>query len=469
MADNYGYTELVGSLRKSFREGKMKSYEARIKLLKQLHLMLQENEQEIYDALHQDLHKCKVEANLMEVLQVRIPIGEAIGQLHNWMKPEKKSGDLLNRMNTCEIRKDPLGVVLVIGAWNYPVQLCLLPIVGAIAAGNCVILKPSEVSPTIAGVLEKLIHKYLDKDCIHVVNGGIPETTALLKQRFDHILYTGSANVGKIVMTAAAKHLTPVTLELGGKCPAIVDKTCDFSTITQRIVWGKFCNAGQTCLAVDYILCPKDCQQDLVESLTSAIKKFYGENPQKSDSYGRIVNKRHFERVCKLINSSKVVYGNVTDADDLYISPTIMTNITADDTVMGEEIFGPLLPIVTVDSIDEAIEFVNEREKALALYVFSNDYKTTEKVANSTSSGGMCVNDALVHASVPSLPFGGVGESGMGAYHGQKNFDTFTHHKSYMWKNQQLEGANSIRYPPYDENWSVLKWLEWLITPTVKH
>ncbi|XP_065659216.1 aldehyde dehydrogenase, dimeric NADP-preferring isoform X3 [Hydra vulgaris] len=466
--NEYLYSKDVSELRRSFREGKMKSLDNRLTQLRLLHKLLEEGENELCDAVYKDLKKCRVETNMMEFLQIRIELGNATQNLEKWMKPKQVKGDLINKLNTCQLHKDPLGVVLIIGAWNLPLWEIFLPLVGALSAGNCAILKPSELSPHTALVIEKLVPKYLNRDCIKVINGGVAETTALLRERFDYIFYTGSTNVGRIVMKAAAEHLTPVTLELGGKCPAIVDSTCNFSVVAQRIAWSKFSTCGQLCLAVDYILCLPNCEEALVAALIASIKKFYGDNPKTCESYGRIVNKHHHQRISKLIDKSKVVYGGEIDEDDLYIAPTILTNVTPNDLIMKEEIFGPLLPIITVSSLQEAVDFINERDKPLAVYMFSNDEKSISFVTSETSSGGMCINDAAVHAAVPNLPFGGVGKSGMGSYHGKKSFNTFSHTKSYLYKNQRLENLNAVRYPPYKDDNAIMKWTEWILKPTLK-
>jgi len=466
-SNDFGYASVTSSLRKAFASGKTRDYDFRIQQLQQLNKLMEENEDALYEALYKDLRKNRTEAKLMEVMQVKIELGNAIQNLEQWMKPERVNPDLINKSNTCEIISDPLGLVLIIGAWNYPIQLTLLPIVGAIAAGNCVILKPSELSVATSTLTEELIPKYLDQDCYRVINGGIPETTALLKERFDHILYTGNPAVGKIVMRAAAEHLTPVTLELGGKCPTLIDYGCSMEPCAQRLVWGKYANAGQTCLAPDYALCLRGTEDDFIQAVQNALEKFYTEDPQTSNSYGRIINERHFKRLSSMIDQSKVVYGGKTDEKDLYIAPTIMKDVTESDAIMKDEIFGPILPVMIVDSVDEAISFIQSREKPLAAYIFSNNQENIKKFSEQTSSGGFVANDALVHGAVPALPFGGVGHSGMGSYHGKKSFDTFSHKKSAVMKNQGMESMNIVRYPPYDDDWKVLKWAEWFLTPTM--
>ncbi|XP_066929611.1 aldehyde dehydrogenase, dimeric NADP-preferring-like [Clytia hemisphaerica] len=439
---NFGYDKIVSTLRNNYREGNLYEYGKRLEQLQALYRLVEENEGELLEALHKDLGKCKTEGRIMETMIVMRECGETIQYLKTWMKPESVKPDLLNSLYACKIIREPLGVVLIMGAWNYPVQLTLLPLIGALAAGNCAILKPSELSPHSAQVMTKLVQKYMDPDFVRIVNGAIPETTELLKQRFDKIFFTGSPSVGKIIMKAASEYLTPVDLELGGKCPAIVDESCNFDAIGNRIAWAKLANAGQTCLAVDYIICVGNCRDKLIESLKKSIESFYGEDQQESDSYGRILNKRHVARLQKLIDPSKVVYGNKVDEDDLYISPTIMKDVSPDDPVMQDEIFGPILPVLTVKNIDEAIRYVQEREKPLALYIFSNVQKTIDRILKMTSSGSVCVNDAVVQGAVPTLPFGGVGNSGMGAYHGHFSYDAFSHRKACIIKDQRLEFLN---------------------------
>jgi aldehyde dehydrogenase (NAD+) len=340
---------------------------------------------------------------------------------------------------------------LIIGAWNYPVQLTLLPLVGAIASGNTCIVKPSELSENTAQVLAALFPKYLDPECFRIVNGAIAESTAVLDQRFDKILYTGNGMVGRIIVQKAAKYLTPVLLELGGKSPAIVDKNSDLAIVGRRIAWGKFVNAGQTCICPDYVICEKSVEGPLIEVMKKTIEEFYGKDPQKSEDYGRIVNDRHFTRVTKLLTSGKVAFGGKTDPKDRYISPTILTDVDAKSEIMADEIFGPVLPIMTVNNIQEAIDYVNQHDKPLALYVFSKDDTVCEKVLRHTFSGGAVANDTLMHASVHTLPFGGVGPSGSGAYHGKLSFEAFSHQKAVMVKNQNMEVVNAIRYPPYSD------------------
>uniref|UniRef100_A0A8C5MU18 Aldehyde dehydrogenase n=1 Tax=Leptobrachium leishanense TaxID=445787 RepID=A0A8C5MU18_9ANUR len=350
------------------------------------------------------------------------------------------------------IRKDPLGVVLVISPWNYPVQLCLIPLVGAISAGNCAILKPSEISQNTEKVLADLLPRYLDKDCFAVVCGQVEDTTRLLENKFDYIFFTGNPKVGRIIMSAAAKHLTPVTLELGGKNPCYVDDDCDIETTAKRVAWSKFFNAGQTCSAPDYVLCSDGTRDKLMRAIQEAIKAFYGEDPKLSQDLGRIISQRHFHRVCSLLSCGTIVTGGQTDDAERYIAPTLLKDIKETDPVMQEEIFGPILPFLTVGSREEAIKFINQREKPLAVYVYSRDTQVVNEFLDRTGSGGFSANDGLMHSTLMSLPFGGVGESGMGQYHGKFSFDTFSHQRACLLRSQGREKLNEVRYPPYDES-----------------
>lgn len=443
--------QIVQTLRSTFNSGVTRSPEFRTEQLRQLYKLAEENKQRICDAVSQDLHKPYAECLLSELGLVMNDCVHSIQHLDEWMAPQKPSVDFINKFDNCQIRYEPLGVVLIIGAWNYPIQLTLVPLVGAIAAGNCAILKPSELSPATAKLLAELIPKYLDPKAYAVVNGAVTETSELLNHRFDHILYTGSSNVGKIIMSAASKHLTPVTLELGGKSPCVVDENVDVKVAARRIAWGRFMNSGQTCIAPDYLLCHRAVQSNLVKELKAVLHEFYGSDPQTSPNYGRIVNERHFNRIKNLIDENKIAHGGKTDEKDMYIEPTILINVSPEDKSMQEEIFGPVLPIVPISSPEEAIAFINEREKPLALYVFSKNKKVVEQVLRNTSSGGAIANDVLMHAGVKELPFGGVGHSGTGAYHGKHSFDVFSHKRAVMVKSLGLEFLNKPRYPPYTD------------------
>ncbi len=441
--------ELVGQMRQTFAQGRSKPLSWRLNQLRQLKALLLEGESTLLKALAADLGKSDFEGIMTELNFVISEIDLTIKHLPGWVKPEKVAAPLAQQPGTARIHRDPLGVVLIIGPWNYPIQLVLAPLVGAISAGNCAIIKPSEVAPHSSAALATLIPQYMDNQCVRVVEGGVPETSALLKERFDHIFFTGGEVVGKVVMRAAAEYLTPVTLELGGKSPCIVAKDADLQTAARRIVWGKFLNAGQTCIAPDYVLVHPSQRDALVAHMRQCIDQFYGTDPRQSPDFGQIINKRHHQRLCRLLDSGTVATGGQHNEEDRYIAPTILTDVSADDPVMGEEIFGPILPILTTQNLDEAIDFINARPRPLALYIFSQSKDTQQEVIDRTSSGGVCINDTVMHISVPELPFGGVGTSGMGAYHGKASFETFSHRKSILSRSTRFDP--SLRYPPYGD------------------
>ncbi|XP_078278167.1 aldehyde dehydrogenase family 3 member A2-like isoform X2 [Rhinoraja longicauda] len=452
---------VVAVARAAYNLGKSRPLEFRVQQLKAMERMLTEKKDLISEALQKDLHKNDFAVQVYEIAGIMGEITLAINKLPEWVEPEHVSKNMMTMMDTVYIHRQPLGVVLIIGAWNYPLALVLQPLVGAIAAGNAAVVKPSEVSGNMAQVLAQLLPQYLDKDMYPVITGGAEVATELLKHHFDHILYTGSTAVGRIVMEAAAKHLTPVTLELGGKSPCYVDTDCDLDVACRRIAWGRYTNCGQTCIAPDYILCNKNIQDEMVKKIVTAITEFYGSDPQKSPDYGRIVNQRHFQRIMSLLKGVNVVYGGKNDEGDLYIAPTIVTDVDPDSRIMQEEIFGPVLPIVTVSGVDEAIAFISQRDKPLALYVFSHNKKLVQKMIRMTSSGGVTANDCLIHYTIAALPFGGVGKSGFGAYHGKYSFDTFSHRRACVLKSLGMEKVNSIRYAPAND--SKQKWLLWLL------
>lgn len=441
--------EFLNRLSNTFYSGKTKPLAWRKSQLLALKRMLMENENAIYEALKKDLNKCQFESYISEYQYVLKDIKLFIKNLKKWSSAQKVSTPVLAQPGNSKLVPEPYGTVLIMGAWNYPLQLVLSPMVAAIGAGNCVVLKPSELAQATSNLLANLIPKYLDNDAFAVYEGGVEETTALLKQRFDYIMYTGSENVGKIVMRAASEYLTPVTLELGGKSPCIVDDKVNIKVTADRIVWAKFLNAGQTCIAPDYILVTKAKRAELVEALKASITKHYGEKPFNSDDYGRIINHRHFSRIVSYIEAQKdtLVHGGETDEENKFIAPTLMLNPELESGVMQEEIFGPVLPIVEVDNMSDAIRFVKDREKPLALYLFSNNQKNIDAVSQQTSAGSMCINDAVIFMVNPELPFGGVGNSGMGSYHGKWGFDTFSHLKPIMHRSFLADAP--IRYAPY--------------------
>ncbi|AJP00496.1 aldehyde dehydrogenase [Streptomyces cyaneogriseus subsp. noncyanogenus] len=426
---------VVARLRAAFRTGRTQPVEWRTAQLRRLREMLTDNGPELAAALHADLGKSAAEAHRTEIGFTVREIDHTLGHLTEWLRPDPAPvPEHLGADARAWTQYDPLGVVLVIAPWNYPAQLLLAPLVGALAAGNAVVVKPSELAPATSAALARLLPAYLDTNAVAVVEGGIPETTALLAERFDHIFYTGNGTVGRIVMRAAAEHLTPVTLELGGKSPAFVDRDTDLDVVADRLVRGKFLNAGQTCVAPDYVLTDPETAAALEPALARAVEAVYGPDPAASPAYSRIVNERHFDRLVGLLDSGRVVVGGGSDRATKYIAPTVLADVDPEAPVMREEIFGPLLPIVTVAGPDEAIAFVNDRDKPLALYVFSESGETRARFAAETSSGGLGYGLPLAHLTVSDLPFGGVGESGMGSYHGRYSIETFSHRKALLDK-----------------------------------
>lgn len=440
---------IVAGLRSTFDSGRSRPLEWRVRQLEGIERMCRERESEIEAALRADLGKSHFEAYSTEINYTAHEAQLARKRVRGWMRPDRVGTPIVALPGSSRIYKDPLGVVLVIAPWNYPFQLAMAPVVGAVAAGNAVLIKPSEVAPAVSALLARLVPEYLDADAVQVVEGGVAETTALLEARFDHIFYTGNGHVARIVMRAAAEHLTPVTLELGGKSPTIVDATVDLTVAARRIAWAKFTNAGQTCVAPDYVLVLREVHDAFVAKLVETLGEFFGADPQVSPDYGRIINHRHHDRLVPLLGSGTVAVGGQHDRADRYIAPTVLTDVTPDSPVMADEIFGPILPVLPVDDLDAAIAFINARPKPLALYVFSNHGPTQQAVLTRTSSGGAVVNHAVLHLAIAGLPFGGVGESGMGAYHGKHSFDCFTHHKAVLRKPTALDPA--FMYPPYTE------------------
>lgn len=426
---------LVAKLRATFATGRTRPLAWREQQLTRLRSLFTEHREDIADALHADLHKPRAESYTAEVDFPVREIDHTLAHLKEWLSPQPLAPDALAGLpegSTAATRYEPLGTVLIIAPWNYPVQLLLVPLVGALAAGNAAVLKPSEITPATSRLIARLIPQYLDTGAVAVVEGGVPETTALLAQRYDHIFYTGNGAVGRIVMRAAAEHLTPVTLELGGKSPAFVDRDVDLAAVATRLAESKFRNAGQTCVAPDYVLTDPDTAPALARELRTAVERVFGPDPKSSEGFGRIVNERHFDRVSALLDSGKTAFGGQSDRDDVYIAPTVLTDVQPDEPVMREEIFGPVLPIVNVGGLDEAIAFINDRDKPLALYGFTESETTRRRLAAETSSGGLGFGLPMAHLRVPELPFGGVGESGVGNYHGPHSIATFSHRKAVL-------------------------------------
>ena len=426
--------------------GKTKTYAWRKAQLEALHRMLSENEAAFVKALNADLGKSEAEAFTTEIGFLLSDIQHTKKHLRQWMKAQKVSTPLLAQPARSTLQPEPLGTVLIIGAWNYPVQLTLAPYIAALAAGNCALLKPSELSPASSALMASLIPKYLDGDAVAVVEGGKDTASELLSLPFDHIFYTGGEVVGKIVMEAAARHLTPVTLELGGKSPCVVDGNTDIATTARRIVWGKLTNAGQTCIAPDYVLVERSCANELVELLGKEITRQFGSQPLQSKDYGRIVNERHLMRLKHYTEGHEIVIGGQVDEARMKLAPTVILNPDIDTPVMQEEIFGPVLPVIEVSSVSEAINFIKRRHKPLAAYLFSESQATQQQFVDEVSAGSVCLNDTMMFMANPQLPFGGVGNSGMGRYHGKFGFDTFSHQKSVMKRSFWFDVA--IRYAP---------------------
>jgi aldehyde dehydrogenase (NAD+) len=443
------FSAMFEDLQTSFAGDRSRSMEWREKQLRALERMMADCEQGIIDALAADLGKAPQESWTTEISYVAADAAYCRKHLRRWSGRRRVRTPMIGQPARSWIQPEPLGVVLIIGAWNYPLQLTLAGLAAAISAGNCAIVKPSELAPATSALIARLVPQYLDTDCIRVVEGAVAEATALLELPFDHILYTGNGKVGRIVMAAAAKHLTPVTLELGGKSPCVVLPDADLETTARRIAWGKFTNAGQTCIAPDHVLTDADTEALLVPLLAKSIEEMFGANPEESGSYGRIVNGRHFERLSRLMDSGHVAVGGQTSPASRYIAPTVLTDVAPDSAAMQEEIFGPILPIVRADNLDAAINLIRGGDKPLAAYIFTRDSTAETRFLELVSSGNACVNDTMMFMAVDELPFGGVGPSGMGAYSGEHGFRTFSHMKAVMKRAWWPDFA--LRYAPYTE------------------
>lgn len=438
---------IIEKQRDCFNSGKTLPTEFRISQLKKLKECIEGNEKIILDALYRDLRKSEIEAYNSEVLIVTADIHYTLQRMKKWVRPKKVGTPLMHLPAKSLVYPEPAGVVLILAPWNYPFQLSFAPLIGAIAAGNCAVLKPSEHAPHMSAAMAEIIRHNFEEDYITVVEGGAEVSKALVQEKFDHIFFTGSTNVGKMVMRAASHHLTPVTLELGGKSPCIVWKDVNIEVASRRILWGKFLNAGQTCVAPDYLLVHQDIHKRFVEALIKGIRKFYGPSPQQSKDYARIVNENHFERLKKYLEDGTVAFGGEYDKKDLYISPTLLSNVKESSPVMQDEIFGPILPIIEFQTMEDVIDRIKSKPKPLSLYLFTDDKSVQEVILRSTSSGGVCINDTVSHIVGSNLPFGGVGESGFGSYHGRASFDSFTHYKSVLRRSFSFDAK--MKYPPY--------------------
>jgi aldehyde dehydrogenase (NAD+) len=447
-------------LRETFESGITRDVSWRILQLNALQKFLIEQEREIAAALYDDFRKSAAETFLTETGYLCGEIRFALKHLISWMKPRNVLIPLIYQPSKGSYSPEPYGVVLIMGAWNYPFNLCLAPLISAIAAGNCVVVKPSEHAPRSSAIIAEGLAHYLDRRAIRVIEGGVEESRALLAERFNYIFFTGSRSVGREVMHAAARHLTPLTLELGGKCPCIVEEKGDLRVVARRIVWAKFLNGGQTCLAPDYVLVQETREAELLRYMQEAITDFYGDDPRLSRDYPRMVNMEQFLRLEKLLDENSVWSGGKSDPGERYIAPTILRGVTPTSSLMQSEIFGPLLPVLTYTDLSEALEIIRWVDEPLALYLFSSDPDIQNRVVRNSRSGGVCINDLLFQTAIARLPFGGVGNSGFGAYHGKAGFETFSFQRSVL--RRSLHPDPDLRYPPY--RWWKFMLLKRLVT-----
>ncbi len=439
---------LVNEQRAFFESGKTLCVCRRKEALKKLYNAIVAREKLLTDALQKDLGKSDFEGYMCEIGMVLDEISYMQKHIDRFAKEKRVRTPLAQFASRSYVKPSPYGVTLIMSPWNYPLLLTLDPLVDALAAGNTAVIKPAAYASATAAAIKELIESIFPREYVAVVTGGRAENACLLDQKFDYIFFTGSKGVGKEVMKKAAEHLTPVTLELGGKSPCIVDETANLALAARRIAFGKYLNCGQTCVAPDYVLCHASVRDRFVELLKKEIDRQYGKEALQNTDYGHIINQKHFSRICSLIDEKKVVHGGNTNPETLQISPTVMTNVTWADAVMGEEIFGPVLPILTFESIDEVIKTVNSHDRPLALYLFTSNKKTVRRITSKCTYGGGCINDVIIHLATAHMGFGGVGESGMGAYHGKVGFETFSHQKSIVDKKTWLDLP--MRYQPYN-------------------
>lgn len=440
--------KLVIMQRQYYNTGKTRDISFRLEKLKRLKSVVLENEEKILFALKKDLNKSNFEGFMTEIGMFYSELDFAIKNIRKWSKTKRVNSSMVNFPSISKIIPQPYGITLIMSPWNYPFQLALIPLVWSVAAGNCVILKTSEYSVSTSSIVKEIIENTFSREYVAVVQGNQEESEKLLLERFDYIFFTGSTNVGKIVMKSASEYLTPTTLELGGKSPCIILKDADIELTAKRLTWGKLINAGQTCVAPDYVLVHEDRKDELIEKIKYYIIKYFGDNPCNNEQFPKIINERHFNRIVSLIDTDKVVYGGVCNNKKLKIEPTIVDNVNWDDNIMKEEIFGPIFPILTYKNLDEVIQEIIQRPNPLALYIFTKNKKLENKILEMIPAGGCCINDTITHIATNYLPFGGVGESGMGSYHGKAGFDTFTHYKSVLKK---LNLDIPIRYAPYND------------------
>lgn len=446
---------IIEKQRKFFYNGETKKLKFRMEKLKLLKKCILEREEEILKALKEDLNKHPFEAYETEIYMVIEELNYIMKNLKRWMKPKKVKTPFIHAISSSYTVSEPYGVSLIISPWNYPFQLSILPLVGSIAGGNCAIIKPSAYSPNTSSVVSRIVKDCFKEEFVAVIEGGREVNQSLLSEKFDYIFFTGSVKVGKVVMESASKNLTPITLELGGKSPCIVYKDANIDIAAKRIVWGKFLNAGQTCVAPDYLLVHKSIKEELLSNMKEYIKKFYGENPLNSNDFCRIINEKHFDRLLSNLNDGNIYIGGNHIKEQLFIEPTIINNISWEDKIMRDEIFGPILPVIEYEEIKDIVEKINENPKPLALYLFTNSKYIEKEVMENISFGGGCINDTIIHLATSYMPFGGVGESGIGNYHGKSSFDTFTHKKSILKKSNSID--LDFRYPPYKNKLNLLK------------
>ncbi len=450
--------EIVDHQKNFFNTNATKDVALRIKTLKKLKRILKESEEALYKGIYTDFKKSAFETYIAELALIYHELNSTIANLKNWSKKKRVKTNLANFPAKSYIIPEPLGTVLVIAAWNYPYQIALIPAISAIAAGNTVVIKPSEIPSNTSNILAKLINTNFDKKYLTVVEGGVKTTTELLQEKWDKIFFTGSTNVGKIIYQAAAKNLTPVTLELGGKSPTFVFNDCDLKLTAKRIIWAKFLNAGQTCIAPDYLLVEEQIKDKLLAALKEEIENTYTNTKEVQENYIQIINDGHFQRLTNLIPENKVYCGGEHNAKERIIQPTILDNISFEDQIMKDEIFGPILPVITFNNLDTAIKQVKGKDKPLSLYIYSKNRKVIKKILHEISFGGGAINESLVHMSNPNLPFGGVGASGMGNYHAKAGFDSFTHYKSILHKSFLFEP--NVKYTPFTNlKMKILKFL----------
>ena len=446
---------IIKEQRDFFESGNTRELSFKKRQLTILKKAIVENESEIMAALKADLNKSSFEAYETEIGTLLDEIKFMLKKINRYSHPKNVKTPIMHFISSSKIYNDPYGVVLIMSPWNYPFQLTIAPLIGAIAAGNCVMIKPSNYSPNTSKVIQKIISKYFDEKYIAVIEGGREVNQSLLEEKFDYIFFTGSVLVGKLVMAQASKHLTPVTLELGGKSPCIVDNTADIAIAARRIAWGKFLNSGQTCVAPDYVLVQRDMKKRLILEIGKSIEQFYGKEPHKNPDFPKIVNQKHFERLLNLMKSGNVVFGGQSNASTNQIAPTVLENVTWESMIMQEEIFGPILPIIEFDNLEEVVKLVNARPKPLALYYFTNSRANEQYIMKNISFGGGCINDTIVHLASSHLAFGGVGESGMGSYHGEESYRAFSHRKGVLKKSNIIDVP--LRYPPFDHKIKLLK------------